>query len=161
MRRTIVRLYQKTTNMKTTTDRQHAFLVKRYHTIATHLGLGKEDKAAIMESYGVESSLDLSVSELSELCAALERDNTPKVPLDKLRKQVMASIGGWLKTIAQESDAQRIKAIACRATGHRHFNDIPAERLRNIYHTFLNKQKDFKAVNQITAEELEILSYLN
>jgi hypothetical protein len=148
--------------MKTTTDLQHALLVKRYHTLATKLGLDKEDKAAIMESYGVSSSLDLSVSELHELCAQLERDNNPKVPaLDKLRKQVMASIGGWLKTINQESDANRIKAIACRSTGHRRFNDIPAERLRNIYHTFLNKQKDFKAVNQITAEEIEILSYLN
>lgn len=148
--------------MKTTTDITHAVLVKRYHTLATRLGLGKEDKAAIMESYGVESSLDLSVEELTELCAVLERDNTPKAPaLDKLRKQVMASIGGWLRTLSQESDAQRIKAIACRATGHRRFNDIPAERLQNIYHTFLNKQKDFKAVNQITAEEMEILSFMN
>lgn len=148
--------------MKTTTDIQHSLLVKRYHTLATKLGLGKDEKAAIMESYGVTSSLDLSVQELTELCGQLEKDNTPKAPvMDKLRKQVMASIGGWLKTISQESDAQRIKAIACRATGHRMFNDIPAERLRNIYHTFLNKQKDFKAVNQITAEEMEILSYLN
>lgn len=149
--------------MKTTaTTTEHARLIKRYHTIAARLGLGKEDKAAIMESFGVESSLDLSVEELQELCNALERDNNPKAPaLDKLRKQVMASIGGWLKTINQESDAQRIKAIACRATGYRRFNDIPAERLRNIYHTFLNKQKDFKAVSQITAEELEILSSLN
>lgn len=162
MRRTIVRLYQKTTNMKTTTDLQHALLVKRYHTLASKLGLGKEDKAAIMESYGVESSLDLSVQELTELCGQLEKDNTPKAPvLDKLRKRVMASIGGWLKTVHQEGDAQRIKAIACRATGHRRFNDIPAERLRNIYHTFLNKQKDFVAVGQITAEEMEYLSFLN
>jgi len=148
--------------MKTTTNFQHASLVKRYHTLATRLGLGKEDKAAIMESYGVESSLDLSIEELTELCGQLEKDNTPKAPaLDKLRKQVMASIGGWLATVHQDSDAQRIKAIACRATGHRRFNDIPAERLRNIYHTFLNKQKDFKSVNQITAEEMEYLSYLN
>ena len=148
--------------MKTTTDLEHARLIKRYHTLATKIGLDKSDKAAILESYGVDSSLDLSVRELTELCGVLERDNSPKAPeLDKLRKQVMASIGGWLKTIAQESDAQRIKAIACRATGHRRFNDIPAERLRNIYHTFLNKQKDFKAVKQITAEELEYLSFLN
>jgi len=141
---------------------QHSLLVKRYHTLAGKLGLTKEDKAAIMESYGVESSLDLSVKELNELCIALEKDNTPKAPaLDKLRKQVMASIGGWLRTVHQTSDADRIKAIACKATGHRRFNDIPAERLRNIYHTFLNKQKDFRSVNQITSEELEILSYLN
>jgi hypothetical protein len=148
--------------MKTTTDLQHALLVKRYHTLATKLGLGKDDKAAIMESYGVSSSLDLSVQELTELCGQLERDNTPKAPvLDNLRKQVMASIGGWLKMIHQESDAAIIKGIACRATGHKNFNEIPAERLRNIYHTFLNKQKDFKSVNQITNEEMEYLSFLN
>jgi hypothetical protein len=146
----------------TTIDQQHALLVKRYHTLASKLGLGKEDKAAIMESYGVESSLDLSVEELNELCAALQRDNSPKAPiLDKLRKQVMASIGGWLTLIHQEGDASKIKAIACRATDHRRFNDIPAERLRNIYHAFLNKQKDFKAVKQITAEDMEYLSFRN
>jgi len=148
--------------MKTTTDLQHALLIKRYHTLASKLGLDKADKAAILESFGVESSLDLSVQELLELCNVLERDNNPKAPvLDKLRKQVMGSIGGWLKTISQDSDASKIKAIACKATGHRRFNDIPAERLRNIYHTFLNKQKDFKAVKQITAEELEYLSFMN
>jgi hypothetical protein len=148
--------------MKTTTDNVKARLIKKYHSLATNLGLEKQDRDLIMESFGVTSSLDLSVDELTELCSALEKDNTPKAPaLDKLRKQVMASIGGWLKTISQESDAQRIKAIACRATGHRRFNDIPAERLRNIYHTFLNKQKDFKAVNQLAADELEFLSFLN
>jgi len=148
--------------MKTIIDLEHARLIKRYHTLATKIGLDKCDKSAIMESYGVESSLDLSVKELTELCNVLERDNNPKAPvLDKLRKQVMASIGGWLKTISQDSDASKIKAIACKATSYRRFNDIPAERLRNIYHTFLNKQKDFKAVKQITAEEMEILSYMN
>ena len=148
--------------MKTTASKQHASLIKRYHTIATNLGLTAFEKKAIMESYGVTSSLDLTGNELIDLCHKLEVDNNPKIPkLDKLRKQVMASIGGWLKTIGQESNAQRIKAIACRATDHKHFNDIPAERLRNIYYTFSNKQKDFKAVNQLAAEELEILAYLS
>lgn len=148
--------------MKTTTSPEKARLIKRYHTLATRIGLDKTDKSAILESYGVDSSLDLSVKELEELCAVLERDNNPQAPvLDKLRKQVMASIGGWLKTIAQESDAQRIKAIACRATGYRRFNDIPAERLRNIYHAFLNKQKDFVSVNELAAEEIEYLSSYN
>jgi hypothetical protein len=126
------------------------------------MGLDKHDRDAIMESYGVTSSLDLSVTELTELCVQLDRDNNPQAPaLDKLRKQVMASIGGWLRTINQESDSSKIKAIACRVTGHRSFNDIPSERLRNVYHTFVNKQKDFKAVNDLAAEELAILSSLN
>lgn len=148
--------------MKTTANKQHASLIKRYHTIATHLGLTAFEKKAIMESYGVESSLDLSDTELADLCHKLEADNNPQIPkLDKLRKQVMASIGGWLKTINQESNAQKIKAIACRATGHDRFNDIPAERLRNVYYAFSNKQKDFKSVGRLTDEEIKVLSYLN
>jgi len=148
--------------MKTTTDKQHAYLVKRYHTLATRLGLTAYEKRAIMESFGVDSSLDLSVQELSGLCSKLDADLNPQVPtLDKLRKQVMGSIGGWLKTISQESNAQKIKAIACRATGHDRFNDIPAERLRNVYYAFSNKQKDFKSVGRLTDEEIKVLSYLN
>lgn len=148
--------------MKTTTNSEHARLVKRYHTIASRLKLGQDDKAAIMESYGVESSLDLSVNELTELCHALEKDINPIVPaLDKLRKQVMASIGGWLKLTGQESNKVIIHKIACRSTGYTSFNEIPARRLNNIYHEWLNKQRDFKAVGFIASERLEILSYLN
>jgi hypothetical protein len=148
--------------MKTTIDKQHAYLVKRYHTLATRLGLSAYEKRAIMESYGVETSLDLTVNELSEICSKLDADMNPSVPvLDKLRKQVMASIGGWLKTINRDSNAQTIKAIACRATGHQRFNDIPAERLRNVYYIFLNKQKDFKTIDKIVSDELDFLSFLN
>lgn len=150
--------------MKTNTasSRQHAQLVKRYHTLATKMCLSKDDKAAIMQSYGVESSLDLSVDELAGLCSALEMGvNAAPPALDKLRKQAMASIGGWLRTIGRESDAAIIKGIACRATGYNRFNDIPAERLRNLYNLFLKKQKDFKAVDRITQDELDRLTICN
>jgi len=73
----------------------------------------------------------------------------------------MASIGGWLRLIGREQNAQVIKAIACRAAKHDNYNDIPVDRLRNLYYSFLNKQEDIKRVGEITAEEIEILSYLN
>lgn len=147
---------------KTATSREHAQLVKRYHTLATKLCLSKDDKTAIMESYGVDSSLDLSVDELAGLCSALEMGvNAAPPALDKLRKQAMASIGGWLRIIGRESDAAIIKGIACRATGYNRFNDIPAERLRNLYNLFLKKQKDFKAVDRITQDEIDRLIFCN
>ena len=71
--------------------------------------------------------------------------------MDKLRKAAMASIGGYLRKINRESNAGIIKGIACRSTGYDNFNKIPAERLRNLYHAFRNKQKDIDAVNTVAA----------
>ena len=71
--------------------------------------------------------------------------------MDKLRKQAMASIGGYLRKTGTESNAGIIKAIAMRATGYDNFNKIPAERLRNLYNAFRNKQKDIDAVEAVSA----------
>ena len=72
--------------------------------------------------------------------------------MDKLRKRAMAAVGGYLRKIGRESNAEIIKGIACRATGYQSFNKIPAERLRNVYHAFRNKQKDIDSVERIAME---------
>ena len=64
----------------------------------------------------------------------------------------MAAIGGYLRRIDREGNAEIIKGIACRSTGYRSFNKIPAERLRNLYNTFRNKQKDMDAAERIAME---------
>ncbi len=67
----------------------------------------------------------------------------------------MAAIGGYLRKIHKESNAEIIKGIACRSTGYQSFfNKIPAERLRNLYNTFRNKQKDMDAAERIAMELL-------
>lgn len=148
--------------MKTINDRQHAWLLRRFHTLCTRLGLESYEKLAMVESCGVTSSRDLTCAQLEQLCSELDIKLNPELKtLDDWRKRVMASIGGWLRTIGRDQNAQIIKQIACRATGHHLFNEIPIERLMNIYYSFLKKQKDFKAIEQIANEELEILSYLN
>ena len=63
-------------------------------------------------------------------------------------------VGGYLRKIGRESNAEIIKGIACRATGYQSFNKIPAERLRNVYHAFRNKQKDIDSVERIAIEYL-------
>jgi hypothetical protein len=47
-----------------------------------------------------------------------------------------------------------IKQIACRSAQTSAFNRIPIERLRNIYYTFLNKQKDKATIERVMSEEL-------
>ena len=138
-------------------DDIHAKIVRKFHTLCSKAGLTRENKDAIVHGQGVESSADIDTHALIDICNALSKqidkqNGTPD--MDKLRKQVIASIGGWLRETKQTSSIDTIKAIACRATGHDRFNQIPAERLRNIYNTFRNKQADKKAIDKITTVEM-------
>lgn len=117
------------------------------------LGLDDEAKRAILTSWGVESSRDLSQHQLIDICAKLseqvdEKQGTAR--LDKLRKQVIAAIGGWLRQTGQPENVAKIKGIAERASGYSDFNKIPRERLRNLIATFNNKVKDARAVDALT-----------
>jgi len=148
--------------MKATCDSKQSGLLKKFHTLCTKNGMKPDEKSALIAGFGVESSRELSVSQLQRACEALDSKVSSEVmEADMWRKRAMAAIGGWLRLISQPQDAIRIKAIACRATKHDSFNGIPKERLVNVYYLFLQKQKDFKAVDGITKEELETLTYLN
>ena len=136
-----------------TMDEIHRGLLKKYHTLCTVLGLDDEAKRAILTSWGVESSRDLTQHQLIDICGKLsaqvdEKQGTAR--LDKLRKQVIAAIGGWLRETGQKQSLSIIKGIAMRASGYADFNKIPRERLRNLIATFNNKVKDARAVDALT-----------
>ena len=142
--------------MSDTMDDIHKGLLRKFHTLCGRLGMTEAEKRAIVESYGVESSVDIDTHDLIDICAALSSrfDGGSKEKLDKLRKRVMASIGGYLRKIGKESNSDLIKSIACRSTGYDAFNNIPASRLQNIYCLFLKKQKDIEAAENIAIELL-------
>ena len=134
-------------------DEIHRGLEKKYHTLCTVLGLDADAKRAILSSWGVESSRDLTQHQLIDICAKLSelvdhKQGTAR--LDKLRKQVIAAIGSWLRETGQTQNISIIKGIAMRASGYAEFNKIPRERLRNIIATFNNKVKDARAVDELT-----------
>ena len=135
-------------------DKIHNGVLRKFHTLCSRLGLTAAEKRAIVESFGVESSADIDTHDLINVCATLsmQLEGGKNDTMDKLRKQVMAAIGGYLRKIKRDGNAEIIKGIACRATGYTTFNKIPAERLRNLYNTFRNKQKDIDAVERITME---------
>ncbi len=134
-------------------DDIHKGLLKKFHTLCSKAGLADWEKRAILEAYDVESSKDLQVHDLIDIFADLGKRLDPRVTeMNKLRKQVMGSIGGWLNLTRQENNAAIIKGIACRVTGHEDFNKIPVERLRNVYNLFLKKQKDYKVAEEIAIE---------
>lgn len=133
-----------------TMDSIHKGILKKFHTLCSVLGLSEDEKRAIVESYGVESSRDMDTHDLINVCANLSDQVNQKNgtgDLDKLRKRVMAAIGNYLTQCpGRQSNASIIKGIACRATGYGDFNKIPRERLRNLIATFNNKVKDAEGV---------------
>lgn len=135
-------------------DKIHNGVLRKFHTLCSRLGLTEEEKRAIVGSYGVESSADIDTHDLIDICASLSKqlEGDKGDEMDKLRKRAMAAIGGYLRKINQTSNAEIIKGIACRSTGYTSFNKIPAERLRNVYNTFRNKQKDIDAAESIAME---------
>lgn len=70
--------------------------------------------------------------------------------MDRWRKRLIASIGGWMRLSGKEGGIEAIKAVACRAAGKGDFNAIPKGQLVSLYNAFLQKQKDVKNVNTIT-----------
>lgn len=134
-------------------DQIHKGLLKKYHTLCNVLGFDDEAKRAILASWGVESSRDLSQHQLIDICAKLSElvdDKQGTASLDKLRKQVIAAIGSWLRETGQEESTAKIKAIAERAAKYDDFNKIPRERLRNLIAAFNNKVKDAREVDALT-----------
>ncbi|WP_304726879.1 hypothetical protein, partial [uncultured Alistipes sp.] len=135
--------------MTTIMDKQQKWLLRHFHTLCTRLGMTEEEKRALIDGYGVESSKDIDNHDLMDLCHTLELQlNKGAKEADRLRKRVIASIGGWLRLTGKQHTIDTIKSIACRATGYSDFNKIPNERLRNLYNTFRNKQKDMDAAER-------------
>lgn len=140
-----------------TMDQIHRGLLKKYHTLCSVLGMSDDQKKDVLASWGVESSRDLTQHQLIDICAKLSEQVNGKngtASLDKLRKQVIAAIGSWLRETCQGEGISKIKGIACRATGYDDFNKIPRERLRNLIATFNNKTKDKKSVDVLASAML-------
>lgn len=139
--------------MATITAQNQKWLLKKFHTLCSRLGLDADTKLAMIAEYGVESSKDLSNGELTQLCDRLNDILNPgDAKLDKMRKRVLAAIGGWLRLIGKNEGMDYIKGVACRAAGADNFNKIPLERLTTIYNMFLKRQRDAKAVEEVAGQ---------
>ena len=148
--------------METLIDKEQKRLIKKFHTLLGKARIDNIGKEAILSLYNVESTRDLSVKELIEVCNAIDNRANPKLAqLDVYRKRLMASIGGYLRLMSIVGGIGKIKAIACRASGRNEFNDIPLEQLRSLYAAFNKKQRDLRNVELLTSEYIDILSTNN
>ncbi|WP_290455674.1 hypothetical protein, partial [Paramuribaculum intestinale] len=121
--------------MATVTAQQQKWLLKKFHTLCARLNMDADMKLALISGYGVESSKDLTNAELLELCDHLNEILNPEdAKTDKMRKRVIAAIGGWLRMIGKGDEGiNYIKGVACQAAKTDNFNKISLERLTTIY----------------------------
>jgi hypothetical protein len=149
--------------MQTTIDKHKNALIKRFHTLIGKAGISPENKAIILAQYGVDSSKDLNVTELIEVCNAIDYQVNPALAeTDRWRKRLIAAIYGWLKKMGKhEATTEQVKAIACRAASVERYNQIAPDRLRSLYFAFNRKSKDLDMVSEITAAEIETLIHCN
>jgi cell division septum initiation protein DivIVA len=146
-----------------TIEKQKNQLLKRFHVLLGQLGGDARDaKEAILDSFGVQSSRDLDVHDLLDICDNLEMVLDPrKKSSETLRRRLMAAIGGWLRAMNREESAELIKAIACQAARVNEFNKITDERLRSLYYAFNKKTRDMAFVGDMTGAELNYLTSVN
>ena len=140
--------------MASITQQNQKWLLKKFHSLCFRLGMSADEKLALLSGYGVESSKDLSNENLTKICEALNDILNPEdARRDKMRKRVIAAIGGWLRLIGKGNECMEyIKSVACRAAKIDNFNQISLERLTTIYNMFLRKQRDAKNINAVAGQ---------
>lgn len=134
-------------------------LLRSFHSACYKANMSADEKAALLSSFEVESSADLSEAQLKYILRILEKDANPEG--DKWRKRVIASVGAWLRNSSIDHDINTIKGIACKASGYKRFNQIPVSRLRSIYYEFLNKQKTTVGAKELKADITKYLTLCN
>lgn len=140
--------------METTLERRKKGLIKRFHTLLGIARLDDDGKMEILAAYGVTTSKDLSVKQLTEICNKM--DDMLKggkcSEMDALRKRVLAAGCAFMRANGQEASIDYVKAWVCRRAKKKSFNAVPADRLRAAYFAFNNQRKALEDTKAVAAE---------
>ena len=155
--------------MQTFMECEQKKLLKKFHTLLERCGIGQEGKEAILHSYGVESSRELSARELFDICDKLAmRSNEKLEELNTWRKRVIAAISAYhramgvgiflkdYKDCSYAEKGQRVRyasGTAEKAAG-KEFNKIPLEQLRSLYNGFRRNGRSVETVNKMAENDL-------
>lgn len=145
-------------------------LIRLFHTLLREAKIDDENKMMLLNSYGVESSKDLEVWQLSKLCTFLQNQLSPEdKELDAQRKKFIAiacsfceaiCVKNWDKFTPKER-VDYAKAIACKAAEVNSFNSINGDRLRRIAYMLKNRTAEMKNVEKIMVGEINIESKID
>ena len=146
-------------------SKTHSQYIKELHILFNQCNISDADKEAIYGSYGVTTSRDLNVIQLSEICNKLHdllqkdgREPKPKrskSPIERARTCCKTAIGKLLAAQGKIpatgwslAEWNLITGTACRAAGVDAFCLIPLSKLRGITYEF-NRQAQAIAQSKI------------
>jgi len=151
--------------MQTFMETQQKQLLKKFHTLLNKCGIGQDGKEAILASYGVESSRDLTAKELLDICDKLSmRANKALAEMNKWRNRVIAAISAYHMEMGEEmfqkkyeectetEKEQRRKyarGTAKKASKGKDFYDLTVKELQGLYGTFTKNAKFARNVNEM------------
>lgn len=76
------------------------------------------------------------------------------------RRRAIAAVFGFYGKINEEVTLEYVKGIICRAGKVTDINQVPPAKMREIYNSWLMKQRVKKSVDRVTDEELARYGYL-
>ena len=127
-------------------EQNQKWLLRKFHTLCTKAGISDDNKMDLIASYGHVSSKDMSDEQLKDICFKIQKQINPKLAdLDIWRRRVYKVVESFLIFAGKQHNPDYVKRVACAATRYDRFNDIPADRLRNVYFAFKNKYKDYES----------------
>lgn len=137
-------------------------MIIKFHVLLNKAGVDNEGKQDLLSVYGVESSKDLTVEQLKEICNGIQKNMDNNGKKDRLRKRVIRAVCQLCERIKSDKwldfDNERrliyAKAIVCRVAGAEHFNRIGEDRLRSIAFSFEKQVKDMDGVMEEVGEIL-------
>lgn len=145
---------------KTTTSK--GSLIRRLHALRSQAGLAQADYEALLDSYGVESSRDLTEGQLEALCRFLAgQTGGSHVKEDEERKRLLAAVCCFCADTVcdweeRSADSRLVyaKTVACRAAGMNrydghgrdNFNRMSVERMRSLTYAFQKRKRDMDGV---------------
>ncbi|MBQ8958867.1 MAG: hypothetical protein IJ057_10315 [Bacteroidales bacterium] len=131
-------------------------LIRDFHILLHRLGISDIGKEGILAGYGVDSSTELDVPELTEICQRLKRElpspdpsqKEGSSPAEKEQRRLRVAIGKLLAAQGKiKADGwgivewNLIAGTACRAAKVSRMADIPASKCRGLIYEF-NKQRE-------------------
>ena len=155
--------------MQTFMECEQKKLLKKFHTLLGKCGIGQDGKEAILHSYGVESSRELSARELLDICNKLAMKANEKLEeLNTWRNRVIAAISAYHRamgvgifqkdykncTYAEKGQRIRYATGTCEKAAGKEINKITLEQLRSLYNGFRRKAKDIETVNNLAMDDL-------
>ena len=132
-------------------------MIRDLHVQVRRLGITEVGYEGILAGYGVDSSTELDVPELTEICDRLHEEarkkglESPLPPFEKgerERRRLKVAIGKLLAAQGKikadgwgVAEWNLIAGTACRAAKVSRMDDIPASKCRGLIYEF-NKQRE-------------------